>query len=105
MSPQPGVTAAGMRSFGQMSREKLHRLIEELPEQEVQPAERFLEYLRNVGSDPVVRAFMDAPLDDEPLTPEDERAIREAKDEIARGEGIPWEDARQLLGGARKANP
>ncbi|MDE3075534.1 MAG: hypothetical protein KGJ86_08900 [Chloroflexota bacterium] len=87
-----------------MGREKLHRLIEELPEQEVQPAERFLEYLRNVGSDPVARAFMEAPVDDEPLTPEDERAIREAEDEIARGEGIPWEEARQLLGGARKAS-
>ncbi len=87
-----------------MGREKLHRLIEELPEREVQPAERFLEYLRNVGSDSVLRVFMEAPVDDEPLTPEDERAIREADDELARGEGIPWEEARPLLGGAGKAS-
>lgn len=87
-----------------MGRGKLHRLIEELPEHEVQPAERFLEYLRNVGSDPVLRPFMEAPVDDEPLTPEDERATREADDELARGEGIPWEEARQLLRGVGKVS-
>jgi hypothetical protein len=85
------------------SRERLHRLVEELPEQEVPPAERFLEYLRNVGSDPVVRAFLAAPVDSEPLTPEDRHAIRDAEAEIDRGGGIPWEHAHQLINGARKA--
>lgn len=40
------------------------------------------------------QAFMAAPVDDEPLTAEDVAAIEEGKAETARGEGIPWEEAR-----------
>jgi len=52
------------------SKETLHRLVDELPDAEVQAAERFLEYLRALG-DPVLRAFLTAPEDEEPLTPEE----------------------------------
>jgi hypothetical protein len=73
-------------------KEELHRLVDALPEREVAAARRYLEYLRDVGSDPVLRAFMAAPEDDEPLTEEDEAAIREAEEEVARGEVIPWKE-------------
>ncbi|MBI4493665.1 MAG: type II toxin-antitoxin system Phd/YefM family antitoxin [Chloroflexi bacterium] len=53
-------------------KERLHRLVDELPEREVQAAERYLEYLRRVGRGPVLRALLDASEDDEPET-EDER--------------------------------
>jgi hypothetical protein len=72
-------------------KEELHCLIEELPECELHAAKRFLEYLRAVPLDPVLRAFLEAPEDDEPVTEEEEAAIAEAKAEIDRGEGIPWE--------------
>ncbi|MBI4493212.1 MAG: hypothetical protein HY690_10520 [Chloroflexi bacterium] len=71
-----------------MIKERLHRLVDELPDGELHAAERFLEYLRNVGSDPVLRAFMAAPLDDEPLTDDEAAAICEAEEEIARGEVV-----------------
>lgn len=73
-------------------KEELHRLVDALPEGEVAAARRYLEYLRDVGSDPVLRSFMAAPEDDEPLTKDDEAAIREAEEEVARGEAIPWEE-------------
>ena len=71
----------------------LHHLVDALPEGEVHAARRFLEYLRDTG-DPVLRAFMEAPEDDEPLTEKEIAAIEEAKEEIARGEVITWEQYR-----------
>jgi len=66
-------------------------LIDELSDSALLEAERYLESLRRVESDPLWQALMAAPVDDEPLTAEDIAAIEEGKAEIARGEGIPWE--------------
>ncbi len=77
-------------------REAVRRLVDELPEAELQSARRFLEYLRNLG-DPVYRAFLEAPLDDEPLTPEEEAAIREGQAEYRAGKARPWEEVRAEL--------
>jgi hypothetical protein len=49
--------------------------------------------------DPVLRAFMEAPEDDEPVTPEEEAAIAEAREAVARGEVEPWEKVRAELFG------
>ncbi|MBI2938965.1 MAG: hypothetical protein HYY04_00890 [Chloroflexi bacterium] len=78
------------------TRKKLHRLVDELPADELRAAERYLEYLRNMA-DPLVRALMEAPEDDEPLTHEEDAAVREAEEEIGRGEGIPWANVRRRL--------
>ena len=71
------------------TRESLYRLIDALPECMWCEAERYLTGLNT--EDPVLRAFLLAPLDDEPLTPAEELAIAEGEAEIARGESIPWE--------------
>jgi hypothetical protein len=63
----------------------LHRLIDELPESELTAAERFLHYLR-VTTDPVLRALIEAPLDDEPETEKERQAVHEAREELARGQ-------------------
>ena len=52
---------------------------------ELPVARRYLEYLRNMG-DPVLRALMEAPEDDE-----------EARQEYRRGEARPWEEVREEL--------
>jgi hypothetical protein len=46
------------------TRDSLHRLIDELPESELEATGRFLHYLR-VTADPVLRALLEAPPDDE----------------------------------------
>jgi hypothetical protein len=66
-------------------RDTLHRLVDEIPESELAVAERFLNYLR-ATADPVLRALLEAPLDDEPETDEERRAVHEAREELARGE-------------------
>lgn len=65
-------------------RERLHSLVDDLPEGEVRAALHFVESLRTSEEDPVLRALRDAPLDDEPVTEEDRAALEEA-----------WEDVRQ----------
>jgi hypothetical protein len=74
-------------------KQHLHGLVDALPEAELHAARRFLEYLRQKG-DPVLRAFIEAPIDDEPLTEEDIAAIQEAEEELSRGKGNPWEQVR-----------
>jgi hypothetical protein len=77
-------------------KEDLHRLIEELPKKELPVAKRYLEYLRNMG-DPVLRTLLEAPEDDEPTTPEENKIAEEAWQEYLRGEARPWEDVREGL--------
>jgi hypothetical protein len=48
--------------------------------------------------DPMLQALYSAPLDDEPVTEEDEAAVEEARQEAARGETVPLEALRRELG-------
>ena len=77
-------------------KDELHRLVDELPQKELHGAKRFLEYLRNMG-DPLLQALMEAPEDDEPTTPEEDKGADEAWQEYLRGEARPWEDVRKEL--------
>ena len=80
------------------SKEKLHELVDALPESEVEAAKRALECLVNKECDPVLQAFLDAPEDDEPVTEEDLKAIEEAEEAIARGETESLEDVLREFG-------
>ena len=75
----------------------LHQLIEELPESELLAAERFLAYLRDMA-DPVRRALLTAPWDDEPETDEERQTVQDAREELARGDTIPDADLWKRLG-------
>ena len=75
----------------------LHRLTDELADEDLRPAKRLLEYLRDM-SDPVLRSMMEAPIDDEPVTPEEEAAIREAYEELAAGRLVSFEELRREFG-------
>lgn len=77
-------------------RQVLHTLVDELPDDELVAAQRFLEYLRFRSQDPL-RAFLDAaPLDDEPVTEKDLAAIREGLADKARGEVVSQEETERL---------
>ena len=77
-------------------KEDLHRLVDELPKKELPVAKRYLEYLRNMD-DPILRTLMEAPDDDEPTTPEEDKVADEAWQEYLRGEARPWEEVRKEL--------
>ncbi|HEY8743960.1 MAG TPA: hypothetical protein VIU62_12715, partial [Chloroflexota bacterium] len=76
---------------------ELHRLVDELPETEVIPARRFLEYLRDTRREPVLDSLMHAPEDDEPLTPADEAAMEEAKAAYRRGDYLTADEAKREI--------
>jgi len=82
-------------------RQVLHILVDELPDDELTAAKRFLEYLRFRSNDPLRALLDEAPLDDELVTEEDLAAIREGLAEKARGEVVSQEEAERLLLGSK----
>ena len=84
-----------------VSRQALHELVDELPDDELQPAQRFLEFLQRRLDDPFRRFLDSAPFDDEPVTEDDLTAIREGREEKARGEVVPHQEVQRLLRKAR----
>ncbi len=78
-------------------REQLVALVESLPEPELKPATRFLEYLRDQHLDPVALALERAPIDDEPVTEEESRALEEALQDCDRGQVYSHEEIRSSL--------
>lgn len=57
------------------TREKLHALIDVLPEPELRTAQKFLEYLRWESEDAPARLPRSAPIDDEPTTKAEEAGM------------------------------
>ena len=76
-------------------------MVDELPDDELTAAKRFLEYLRFRSNDPLRALLDEAPLDDELVTEEDLAAIREGLAEKARGEVVSQEEAERLLLGSK----
>ena len=82
-----------------IAREELHELIDRMPDSELPGVRRqLLERLAEATNDPVLRAFLSAPLDDEPETEEERQAVAEAKEDLAAGRVISDEDLRRELG-------
>jgi len=75
-----------------------HELIERLAPSQVPAAIGMLEGLL----DPVSRAIANAPIDDEPLTAEDEKALAEAEEWLEHNEGIPHDQVLAELGLTKK---
>jgi hypothetical protein len=72
-----------------------HQLIDRLPEAEISTAVRFLEFML---LDPAARTLANAPVDDEPITEEEEGAVAEAREWFRHNPGIPFEQVVAELG-------
>lgn len=79
------------------NRTQLKRLVSELPEEDLETAYKFLRYLGDLH-DPLIRAVLRAPLDDEPETEAERREVAEAKAEIAAGRVISHKALKAKLG-------
>lgn len=79
-----------------LPKQRLHDLVDQLSEDQLEPAERYLSSLCN-GDDPVIRAIRSAPIDDEPVTDEDRQAIAEGYQDIAAGRVFSNEQIRHML--------
>jgi hypothetical protein len=78
-------------------KERLHSLVEDLPEPEVHAALRFVEYLRREAPDPVAQALQNAPFDDEPVTAEDLEELEAAERDLQEGHVVSHDEARREL--------
>jgi hypothetical protein len=78
-------------------KERLHRLVDRLPESEELTAARILEALV-ATADPVQRALASAAPDDEPESEEEKRAVAEARAALARGEVVRDEELAEEMG-------
>ena len=77
-------------------RATLHRIVDSLPEEELTAAEHVLGSL--AAADPVERALLLAPISKEPDTDDADGGLTEARQELARGEGISTEELERELG-------
>jgi hypothetical protein len=75
----------------------LHQLIDTLPDTELEAAERYLLFLREMA-DPVRRALLTASWDDEPESEEERKAVQEAREELARGKTYPLDEVKREFG-------
>jgi hypothetical protein len=73
-------------------KEQLRAMVETLSEDDAALLVRALQ------GDRLAWTLLAAPIDDEPETDEERAAVEEAKAELARGEGVPWEDVKRELG-------
>ncbi len=76
------------------TKESLHRLIDELPDDALPGVERYLSAIRD---DDMMRTLEAAPLDDEPSTPEEDASAREAIERYRRGDFVTADEARARL--------
>lgn len=76
------------------AKEHAHELIERLPNIQVEAVVGLLEAM----VDPVSYAIAHAPIDDEPVAPEEEKAIKEAREWLKNNPGIPFEEVLAEFG-------
>ena len=76
---------------------RLAELIEQLPEEEIQAAVRYLEYLKDRG-DPYLKFLMSVPEEDEELTDEFQRELDRAWKDMDNGQVISSNRPKQELG-------
>jgi hypothetical protein len=85
-------------------KQQAHALIDRLDPLMIVTAVRFLEF---IAMDPVARSIASAPLDEEPLTEEEDRALDRADAWLKQngGKGIPHEDVLAEFGLSMKDFP
>jgi len=76
------------------TKERLHKLVDELSEQE---AEAALVIVGRRRDDPMLHALVSAPLDDEPLILEEDASAAEALAAHGRGESVSSDELRAEL--------
>ena len=75
-------------------KQQAHELIERLPPTQLSAVVGLLEAML----DPFSRALANVPIDDEPVTAEEEKALAEAREWLKHNKGIPHEQVLAELG-------
>src|SRR5438094_2767348 len=89
-----GITQVFMATDVTHEKHQLHNMVDLLAPDQVHALRGLVE----VMLDPVARAIATAPVDEEPLTREDEKALGEAREWLKHNPGIPHEEVLAELG-------
>ena len=87
----------GLPDMEPQAKERLYSLIDRLPEQEIEAAQRYLEFLCEC-EDPVLRARRSAPDVEEPFSQEEQQGVEEALRDFDAGNRVPHAQIRGDLG-------
>jgi|HubBroStandDraft_2_1064218.scaffolds.fasta_scaffold545770_1 hypothetical protein len=87
---------ATLFSMTMTAKDKLRQTVEELSEAEAQDTLAFIVHRRD-EHDALAELLERAPLDDEPTTPDEDEGVREAKEQIARGEVLSADEIRREI--------
>ena len=87
--------ARGARIRGMTTKERLHKLVDELSEQEAAATLLATERHRD---DAMLQALASAPVDDEPTSPAEDRSAHEALGAYHRGETLGPDELKRDLG-------
>lgn len=79
------------------ARTGLHELVDELTEEQLPEARRYVEFVKSGYTDMLMWVLDTAPVDDEPSTPEEDREAEEAWQEYLRDGGMSLDEARRTL--------
>lgn len=79
-------------------KDEIKRLVDEIPDSELQAARRFLEFLRHQSRSALAWALEAAPIDDEPYTDDEKEAVAEAREEVKAGRIVLHDEIRRELG-------
>jgi hypothetical protein len=77
------------------TKERLHKLVDELSEAEADDA---LRYVASRREDPLIRRLESAPLEDEEISAEEEAAAAEGRADVAAGRVISHEEMLRKYG-------
>lgn len=77
-----------------MDKQHAHQLLDQLGPDQLDAVVRLLEIM----TDPETASIRNAPIDDEPATEEEERAVAASKEWFKNNPGIPFEDVVAELG-------
>jgi hypothetical protein len=91
---RPSIEALGLGPHGativsMTTREKLHQVVDELPEEELDAA---LQAIESRVDDPLIRRLEDVAPEDEEISAEEEAAVQEARDELTAGAPLVSQD-------------
>jgi hypothetical protein len=81
-----------------VTKERLHQLVEVLPEAEIETAARVLEALGGLPPGASPHTAETAPFDDEPESEDEAALVAEAMAELARGDFVAHAEIRRTLG-------
>ena len=82
------ISTHGSPAMDPLPKNRLHKLVDRLPEEQLQAAERYLQSLCN-QDDPVLDAIRSAPDVEEPFSDEEQQGVDDAIRDLRAGNRVP----------------